>query len=1185
MRLKRLSLHGYKTFASRTTFEFNEGITAIVGPNGSGKSNIADAIRWVLGEQSFSTLRGKRTADMIFAGSQQRSRAGMAQAILTLDNSGGWLPIDYSEIEIGRRAYRSGENEYLLNGQKVRLKDVNELLGSSGLAQRTYTIIGQGLVDQALSLRADERRLLFEEAAGVSHYKMRRAETLRRLEETSHNLERIHDILTEIQPRLSNLKRQANRAKNYEQVAADLKHHLRILYGYKWEQAKKKIHQNRYDSEQAKQESENVHQELLTVQNDLQKKRQLVNEIQREVQEFERKRDLLRRDLEDCRREVAVLRERKSALEQQLEILDEEIPLLLEQKRGGRQELDLAVSDLRIAQDEVDKNQGLLSQYHESIRETQAQIDQRKNEVAEIETAIAHLKKNIAQTEGQISQLKLRWQETKSDQSNESDLARVEEEIEDHKIEHAKITAVLEKLELERNVLRERRSQLLTNLNQYRSEGDRKDLEVTKLRDDTSALQARCELLAQLLQKNAPLTDELVDLVRFIDEIRIPKTYRQAFEAALDQKLSTYLVPNEASLWILFDKNPELRLFSAVNNQTTVPDRLPTPDHPMVVDWAENLLDSESKIDDLGRLLLRQILIVKDRNAVYDVARSLPAGALVVSPDGLVGHSGGLFESVPETSRIKVLSQESEWRGAVAELEVKQKRLNSSTQSLESLHHQISAIQATIDETDAQEEEFLHQLQQQTTYLNDAQHALELALQKRDLLKDLRQSSQSEQERLLKQIDRLENSLIEDEIQLEKLQVKLEQDRQHLLSLPVNETDNQAHQLQQQIDTSTTILAGRQAVIDSRSTTLAQIDDLLNRRMARQQDLQTQLDELGLEQREDELQKLQSDMDEVRVLLRPVNENLANSRQQLITLEDRLDRLQRVSHEYETRYTEARIGLSQAENQMEALRDRIITDLGLVDLGYDHELPSQSPLPIAEVVEKLPEIKELPDDIVETIQRYRGQLTRMGGFNPDATVEYEETKQRYEYLVKQIDDLTNTQQKLRDIVDDLDIQTSRAFAETVEKVDKAFGDVFKRLFGGGSAQLVLTDPDELTLSGVDIVARLPRRREQGLALLSGGERSLTAAALIFALLKVSPTPFCVLDEVDAMLDEANVNRFRDILTELSHQTQFILITHNRGTVQVAESVYGVSMGADSVSQVVSIRPVDYVNEFEEASIV
>ena len=234
-------------------------------------------------------------------------------------------------------------------------------------------------------------------------------------------------------------------------------------------------------------------------------------------------------------------------------------------------------------------------------------------------------------------------------------------------------------------------------------------------------------------------------------------------------------------------------------------------------------------------------------------------------------------------------------------------------------------------------------------------------------------------------------------------------------------------------------------------------------------------------------------------------------------------------------------------------------------------------LPIAEFVETLPDVDRLPEDIEETIQRYRGQLLRMGAINPDAPAEFEETSSRYEFLTKQLEDLDQTENHLRQVIADLDDLTSRAFADTVKKVDAIFGDTFKRLFGGGSAQLVLTDPDDLTISGVDIIARLPSRREQGLALLSGGERSLTASALIFSLLRVSPTPFCVLDEVDAMLDEANVNRFRDLLHEMSAQTQFIVITHNRGTVQVAETIYGISMGSDSTSQVISVRPDEYAN--------
>jgi chromosome segregation protein len=299
-------------------------------------------------------------------------------------------------------------------------------------------------------------------------------------------------------------------------------------------------------------------------------------------------------------------------------------------------------------------------------------------------------------------------------------------------------------------------------------------------------------------------------------------------------------------------------------------------------------------------------------------------------------------------------------------------------------------------------------------------------------------------------------------------------------------------------------------------------------------------------------------------------------------LEKELTEAHRTSHGLETRYAQARINLSHHESQLETIGERIKTDLGLVALTFDDDQPGQAPLPITKIVDRLPEVTELPEDIERTIQRYRGQLNRIGAINPEAPAEFEETKNRYEFLSQQVDDLNHTREQLKRIIEELDELTSRSFAETVTKVDSVFGVVFKRLFGGGSAKLVMTQPDDLTISGVDIVARLPRRREQGLALLSGGERSLTAAALIFAILKVSPTPFCVLDEVDAMLDEANVTRFREMLRELSQHTQFIVITHNRGTVQVAESVYGVSMGADGVSQVISVRPEEYIRNQSSA---
>ncbi|MGD8585061.1 MAG: hypothetical protein PVJ75_06905, partial [Chloroflexota bacterium] len=461
---------------------------------------------------------------------------------------------------------------------------------------------------------------------------------------------------------------------------------------------------------------------------------------------------------------------------------------------------------------------------------------------------------------------------------------------------------------------------------------------------------------------------------------------------------------------------------------------------------------------------------------------------------------------------------------------------------------------------------------------SQAQSAHRLALQKLEFdATTVRRAQQS--------IERLEQKLAEGEATVVELQgtvasvsSSLNEANGQLETLPVAESAEARKQLQQTLQSARTILAGRQAVVDSRQTTLNQVTEQLHRRQARHDELQRRWQASQLEAREADLQALQGEMEALKQRLEPLRGQLAERQRAVTQLDDDLTGLQRASHEAETRYTQARIDLTQQESILDSLKERIHGDLGLVALTYDEDQPAQSPLPIAEVVEQLPTVDTLPDDIEESIQSYRGQLNRIGAVNPEAPAEYQETLERYDFLTQQIEDLSATKQRLRDVIDDLDDLTSRAFAETVQKVNEYFGDVFQRLFGGGSAQLALTDPDDLTISGVDIVARLPRRREQGLALLSGGERSLTAAALIFALLKVSPTPFCVLDEVDAMLDEANVNRFRELLTELSQRTQFIVITHNRGTVQVAESVYGVSMGADSVSQVISIKPEEYIRQ-------
>lgn len=1180
MRLKKLVLQGYKTFATKTEFVFDEGITAVVGPNGSGKSNVADAVRWVLGEQSYSTLRGKRTTDMIFHGSQSRARAGMAQAILTLDNSDGWLPIDFTEVEIGRRAYRSGENEYILNGQKVRLKDITELLASSGLAERTYTIIGQGLVDQALSLRAEERRALFEEAAGISHYKSRRAETLRRLEDTQRNLQRVHDILAEIRPRLTSLKRQATRAQNYEQIAADLRHLLRIWYGYKWEQVKRQTRRARQTAVQTETLWQQSRQSLLAQQDKIDQQRRRINQQQGQIGDLLTQRDELREKLEKARREVAILRERRDAAQRQLADIEQELPIQAQQQTAAQAELAAATAELAAAQTTLTESQSQLQQFNSSFQTQQAEINRWQATLRQSEQDYRTSQNRLAQAEGQLTQLReqLTSRQQPATSNQESELVKVAVEMEN-------LTAVLQSAESSRDNLRPNREaaqneirNLINELKQMRRDNREQEQQLNRERNALARLEARVDLLAQMRRKDVAVGDDVQVIGRFGSLVTIPEKHRVAIEAALAARLETLIVPDAAQLWQLLNSSDPKQAVTAVSLKNISIINHQSFNHPAIINRASEVIDCDEAIRPLADLLLGPIVLVQDAQAAYAAAQELPAGMLAVTPDGFVAHAGGLVERVGKDAASSILAREAEWKAAKEEGRRKKEEVEGLATAVTAQQTLIQEKQDRVDELQREENRLARLENEAGQRVARAQRDLDRIRQQQAFLERQRRDQAEELARLQKRIEQAEQVIESQKEEVVKVETAVTQARAQLESLPVAEAQQQRQSLQQSIQSTQTIVAGRQAVVDSRRSTLNQVDRQIARLKERQAALQQQLQQLSLTDEEVNVNQLQAQLDKLDAQLEPLQSQIRQERQQLAKLEDAILAIQKQTHDRETQHTQTQIALSQQQNRMEGLQERIKADLGLVSLTYDEDQTGPTPLPIGKFVEQLPTVDELPGDIEETIQNYRGQMQRMGAINPDAPEEYEETQERHDFLTQQIEDLNQTEAQLREVIAELDDLTSRAFAATVEKVNDVFGDIFTQLFGGGSARLVLTDPDDLTITGVDIVARLPNRREQGLGLLSGGERSLTAAALIFSLLKVSPTPFCVMDEVDAALDEANVNRFRELLRDLSMKTQVIVITHNRGTVQAAHTIYGISMGSDSASQSISIKPEEYVKQ-------
>ncbi len=1186
MRLKQLSLQGYKTFANRTLLVFDEGLTAIVGPNGSGKSNIADAIRWVLGEQSYSQMRVRRTEDMIFAGSQQRARAGMAQVTLTLDNSSGWLPIDFTEVEIGRKSYRSGENEYLLNGQRVRLRDITDLLVTSGLSERNYTLVGQGMIDRALSLNAEERRALFEEAAGISHYKNRRAETLRRLQETHHNLERLHDIVTEIRPRLTNLKRQADRAHNYDQVAADLRHLLRQWYGYQLHDSRRTLRQTRLAAQAAETAWREGHRRLQAQQDGVDQARQQLYRLQSQLAAREQEREALRAQVESAQRQWAILQERALLITQQLAELAQEWPDGEAQQAAAGVEVAAAEALWQEADTAWQTEQQAMAALEATFQSHQAVMQAAHKRTHQAEENRRAAQTALAQSQGQLSQLRERWQEQSRRVRRAEEVTALETRRQTLAQQVAGLEQQIEQRRRVRADLQQEQRARTQSLKKLRRELDETTQQLNRLSKDLARLETRRDMLEQergwetaatgVMMNGQPVGGDI--LGHLAQWVHIPPEHETALGAALAGRLKTVLVSDEAALW---------RLTTAYRGPTwpavaqTALANVPSPprpqlDHPGVLGWAVDVVTCAPAYRPLVEAILGPILLVATPQQAYAIARRLPPGALAVASDGFIAYPNGLVETSPPTTDTW-LAQEQAWRAAQAAVASRQAELNEVQAQLQSLESALQLEQTALEASQESDRREMVQEQQLSRQRADLLRHIEQAQQQAALWRKQQAEQAAEETRLAQRIQQMEQQIVRQQQALAEAEQALMEARSEEEALPAADWQQQFSRRQQVVAAAQALAASRLEALEGRRAAWRQAEARLRRLEERRTRLTAQQNALTLHQTQQALTHAQTHLEALEAAWQPLRQQAEQARRELQALEERLGREQKAVHTLEAAYAQGRVNLTQQEHKLEQVRERIHADLGLVDLGYEGDETAQTLLPLTEVVERLPLVETVPEGIEESIQRRRNQLQRMGPVNPTAPQEYQETQTRFDFLNQQIADLTRTEEQLRRVIRELDELTSRSFAETVTRVDAVFTETFRRLFGGGSAQLVLTDPENLTVSGVDIIARLPGKRAQGLGLLSGGERSLTAAALIFALLKVSPTPFCVLDEVDAMLDEANVNRFTDMLRELSAQTQFIVITHNRGTVQAASTLYGVSMGADGVSQVISMRPEAYVN--------
>jgi chromosome segregation protein len=1188
-RLKSLELHGYKTFASKSRFEFPDQITAIVGPNGSGKSNIADAIRWVLGEQAYSLLRGKKTVDMIFTGSEHRSRASMASATIIFDNEDGWLPIDYAEVSLTRRAYRSGENEYLLNNTRVRLKEINELLANSGLSERTYTIIGQGLVDVALSLKPEERRRFFEEAAGIELYRSRRDEAIQKLDNTLRNMDRVRDILSELEPRLKSLEKQAERAKEYDRIKADLFVYLRDWSGYQWHKIQDELTYAKdfYDRQESQLNDARIEQEKTT--REIEKMRTQMAKNRIDLAGWHKETAQLHIEEEKIKRELAVLEEREKSVHDKEMDFNREITLIGERIFNRTKQLE------EWNHEKAKKAEALkiALAFHAELNQ---QFSERLTQRQKIENEIKNIREVIERDETQLVQIKIQKQEIDnrvglfekniSDQisSREVDKRNLDDTSSESKAKNIQINQKKELIAKSTQRIREIEKLIQTQFEFIKNSRT----EISRLEAVHLSNQAKLEVIEDAEKTLSGFTSGAKNLVSasksgrlsgklvlLLSQIKTSVEYETAIASVLGDLLeSLILEPNadpekilkfieengseRAALlipsWIREDKSTEKNILG--EGVITVND----------------VIKINEPYQKAVQALLENVFIVKDRTIAKKLLPKISPGIKIVTLKGEVFQSSGLVIAGKE-ARVKAISRAREMDELNQAIKDVTSALNSSRKRLEDGESRLAKLEGELKNENQNRDAHQHDLAQLTegvnflsTKIGQLTSRLEwISSQERELNAKI---EQAHAEKAKLDADRLEiQNQIEEKnklsgqffIQLKELPLEALQEEIYFANAQKSVEEQAARNLDERINeieqeiTSINLEKEKTKVrINENQSNLQEVCAAILESNGKVAEIVKMLDQL-----KQRIAPIEQEMDELEKKYQKFQQEQDQSRQQYALVE--------------RHSIQAQMKLNRVRDQQDNLRRRIDEDFGLVFYEYGQTVEGPTPLPMEGMVENLPKLVEIPENLEENIKQQKSILRRMGAINPEAQKEYKEVQDRHAFITEQLKDLEKAESDLRQVVKELDELMKIEFQKTFKKVNDEFKEIFKQLFDGGTAELIIEDEENLTESGIDIEATLPGKRKQELASLSGGERSLTAVALIFALLKVSPTPFCILDEVDAMLDESNVMRFGELLRDLSQSTQFIVITHNRNTVQLANVLYGVTMGQDSASQVISLK--------------
>ncbi len=1212
MYLKKLSIQGFKSFATRTTFEYGNGITAVVGPNGSGKSNVADAIRWVLGEQSIRLLRARKQEDVIFSGTSSRAAVGMAEVVLTLDNEDRWLPVEFAEVEVGRRVYRNGESEYLLNGSRVRLRDVIDLLMKGDVGQNSYTIMGQGLVDEVLSMTPDERRSFLDEAADVKRFRVKIKEAQDRLAATRENMAKVNIVIGEIEPRLAQLSRQAERAAQHAKLSAELGEALRTYYGYRWAESHNAVVRARAGLDQrvaeqaaAQERVTQLKEQLRALGDEIRKRREAISRRDTRSLDIDQRLASVEQSTALDRERHAMVASRAEELRLEIEAVEaEKMTLSTTDVDEGRRGLEVVeeaeqakahLASCREAMEMAEREYATVRSHVHELRDG-AEADERRagGAAADREAAtrrIAELEREGEQLVVRRKQLLLeliaygrRFMELRERTwQAESELGAARDDAEDARDRLLRVQDEVRSYEQASNQDLRELDHLEGRLDALRRVQAEHDGVAAGTRNVLIMGQALIEGVQPGSLGEPPEIQGVVGLLA--RQLKVPAGMETAVNAALEQRLHAVIVENEQvalqAVEALQHRRHGRAQFLPLDTVRHV--------YPLnlqkergVVGVAAKLVRCETKFRPLVDTLLGRVIIVEDVQAgLRMIRRSLGS---VVTLDGTYIEQTGVITggaSGAEESAFTRQREMEELPERITELRdrtaVSAHQLQNARQAIEQLatrsHEAESAYDALRRGLDAarteleRERDRLHRLRREMDAVNSKRTGIAREREGRE--RAVAQATQAEAQ-LSGRRDERRTTMAALEADLNAATTRRENALKAVskASGRLASVDGERRTLllmreqhEKAIERLANQIAGRRLQAKNLELEANVISERLNR-------LQSQHQAILLERERfsDDAAPDRDELHRFEAHERQVQEDYQDAQSSLLAIERR-----RLDVETEVGRAQEHIETLRLEMEREGLAadrgGRVVAIEEAAAGGESATEEAGAPRVQGGALLDVGEAREKIEDL-------RRQIRRIGPINEEAPEDYRESQERYEFLTTQMRDLADAEAQLREVIGDLNEEIRSRFGVTFQQVNKAFGEYFDAFFGGGSASLMLTDPDNMAEAGIEIEAQPPGKRIKSLSLLSGGERSLTAVALLFALLSANPAPFCVLDEVDAALDEANVGRFTAALKKLAERTQFLIVTHNRRTVEVADAIYGVSMGKDGLSKVLSLRIAD-----------